>query len=317
MTKWQTKLLQVITLAAALLTGGTGLAMADDAVVKSGQKIAFLGHSVTQIGTRPGGFITLSLLGLKANGINVTAINAGLGGNCASDMLDRLDRDVLSKKPDWLVLNCGGNDAWSKCPLEKFKAKATKIVERAQAAGIHVVILAEPTIYTDVQMLITYNKVLSTLAAEKKCPWADLYTPFQASCGANPWAPLTTDGFHPNAQGFLVMARGVLRAFGLSESQTAKADKAMLDEPNTYECSLDLKICMSLRRIQRLDEIAKQRKMQTDEILRLLFAAELFPGVPPKTRGEIEAFLDANRGKDPWTTMQTNTQRRLNVLLPK
>ena len=233
-------------------------------------------------------------------------------------MLDRLDRDVLCKKPDWLVLNCGGNDAWCKCPLEEFKAKAAKIVERAQAAGIHVVLLAEPTIYTDVQMLVPYNKSLESLAAEKKCLWVDLYTPFQAALAANPWATLTLDGngFQPNAQGYLLMANGVLRAFGLNQAQMAKAEKAMLDKPNAYECSFNLKIGISLRQIQRLDEIAKQRKIRTDEILQLLFAAELYPGVPPKTRNEIEAFLDANRGKDPWTIMQTNTQRRLNVLLP-
>ena len=37
----------------------------------------------------------------------------------------------------------------------------------------------------------------------------------------------------------------------------------------------------------------------------------------PKTRAEVEAFLEANRGKAPWTTMQTDLNRRLNVLLPK
>ena len=54
--------------------------MAGDATIKPGQKIAFLGHYVTYNGFRPGGFVTLALLGLKANGIEASAINAGQGG---------------------------------------------------------------------------------------------------------------------------------------------------------------------------------------------------------------------------------------------
>ena len=318
MTQWQNGLLRGVALVAAMLTAGMGVARADDVAVKSGQKIAFVGHYVTGNGFRPGGFATLTLLGLKANGIEATAINASRGGSWAGDMLDNLDHDALSKKPDWLVLNCGGNDAWSKHTIEEFKDKVTKIVDKAQAAGIHVLIFSEPTIYKPVEMLVPYNNALKELAAEKKCLWADVYSPFQAAAKANPWAVLTAENdFQPNAQGYLIMTRGILKALGLSDEQMAKADKAILDEPNTYECSFDLKIGLTLRQIQRLDEIAKQRKMRTDDIIQLLFTAELFPGTPPKTRAEVEAFLEANRGKDPWTTMQTDLNRRLNVLLPK
>jgi lysophospholipase L1-like esterase len=307
-----------MTLAAAMLAVGTGVAQAGDVAVKSGQKIAFVGHYVTGNGFRPGGFVTLALLGLKANGIEATAINASRGGSWAGDMLDNLDHDALSKKPDWLVLNCGGNDAWSKHPIDEFKDKVTKIVDKAQAAGVHVLIFAEPTILNDAQMLVPYNDALKALAAEKKCLWADVYTPFQAARKANPWAVLTAENeFQPNAQGYLIMTRGILKALGLSDAQMEKADKAILDQPGTYECSFDLKIGLTLRQIQRLDEIAKQRKMKTDDILQLLFAAELFPGAAPKTRAEVESFLEANRGKDPWATMQTDLDRRLNVLLPK
>jgi lysophospholipase L1-like esterase len=307
-----------VALALGLLTCIAGVARAGDVAVKSGQKIAFVGHYVTGNGFRPGGFVTLTLLGLKANGIEVTAINASRGGSWAGDMLDNLDHDALSKKPDWLVLNCGGNDAWSKHTMEEFKDKVAKIVERANAAGVRVLIFSEPTIYKESEMLVPYNDALKSLAAEKKCLWTDLYTPFQAARKANPWACLTAENdFQPNAQGYLIMTRGILKAFGLSDEQMATADKAILDQPNTYECSFDLKIGLTLRQIQKLDEIAKQRKMKTDEIIQLLFTAELFPGAPPKTRAEVETFLEANRGKDPWTLMQTDLGRRLNVLLPK
>ena len=142
-----------------------------------------------------------TVLGLKANGIEVTAINAGQGGNWAGDMLNRLDHDVFSQKPDFLVLNCGGNDAWSKKSIDEFKDKVTKIVDRAQAAGVHVIIMAEPTIYNDVTMLVPYNKALQEVAAQKKCTFADVYAPFQAAAKANPFASLTAENaFQPNAR---------------------------------------------------------------------------------------------------------------------
>ena len=298
--------------------GGAEASKAESSPPKSGQKIAFVGHYVTQNGIRPGGMITLALLGLKANGIEATAINAGQGGNWAGDMLNRLDHDVLSKKPDWLVLNCGGNDAWYKKTMAEFKEKTAKIVEQAQAAGVRVVILAEPTICNDATMLVPYNKSLQELAADKKCPFADVYAPFQAARKDNPYATLTAESdFQPNAQGYLIMTTGLLKAMGLSDEQMAKAETAMLDAPNAYECVMDLKIGITLRQVHKLDEIAKAKKIRTDEILHLLFAAELYGDKPPKTRTEIEAFLETNRGKDPWIAMQKDLETRLNTVLAK
>src|ERR1035437_386071 len=69
--------------------------------VKSGQKIVFLGDSITAQGLSSNGYVTLTIAGLKANGIDATPIGAGISGHKSNDMLARLGRDVLSKKPDW------------------------------------------------------------------------------------------------------------------------------------------------------------------------------------------------------------------------
>jgi lysophospholipase L1-like esterase len=37
---------------------------------------------------------------------------------------------------------------------------------------------------------------------------------------------LTTDGCHMNAEGNKMMARGVLRAFGMTDAQLAEAEKS-------------------------------------------------------------------------------------------
>jgi len=39
-----------------------------------------------------------------------TVINAGIGGNSAREAMARLDKDVLSHHPDWILLEFGGNN---------------------------------------------------------------------------------------------------------------------------------------------------------------------------------------------------------------
>src|SRR5258708_33052888 len=81
--------------------------------IQTGQKIAFMGDSITQNGWEsPGGYVKLIVDGLAQVGINVTPIPAGVSGHKSNDMLARIDRDVISKKPDWMTLSCGVNDVW-------------------------------------------------------------------------------------------------------------------------------------------------------------------------------------------------------------
>ena len=76
--------------------------------------------------------------------MKIQIIPAGVSGNTSKDMLARLDKDVLSKKPQWMTLSCGVNDVWhgvNGVPLDQYKQNITSIVDQAQAAGIKVVIL--------------------------------------------------------------------------------------------------------------------------------------------------------------------------------
>jgi hypothetical protein len=51
-----------------------------------GQKIAFLGDSITQGGMGPTGYVSLVISGLKANGINAGCIGAGISGHKSNQM---------------------------------------------------------------------------------------------------------------------------------------------------------------------------------------------------------------------------------------
>lgn len=211
-------------------------AQAGEILVKDGQKIAFLGDSITAGGAKPGGYVTLAIQGLEANGVKTTTIPAGISGHKSNQMLARLEKDVLSKKPDWMTLSCGVNDVWHGAkgvPLEDYKKNITEIVDKCQAAGVKVMILTATMIGEDAenpnnQKLAAYNAFLRELAKEKKCALGDLNAEMQAELakagGAGPKSRiLTRDGVHMNPAGNKMMAIGVLKGFGLDDARLDKA----------------------------------------------------------------------------------------------
>ena len=203
--------------------------------VKSGEKIGFLGDSITAGGwSSPAGYVRLVMAGLKANGIDAEAVPAGISGHKSNDMLARLEKDVLSKKPQWMTLSCGVNDVWHGAKgvlLDQYKENITKIVDTATAAGAKVVITTATVIYEKLDspqnvQLAPYNDFLRALAKEKNLPLADLNAMFHERIKAENQPDkkvVTSDGVHMNGEGNKLMATGVLRAMGLDDAAMAKA----------------------------------------------------------------------------------------------
>jgi lysophospholipase L1-like esterase len=234
-------------MAAATAIGMLGAAavQAGEIAVKDGQKIAFMGDSITQAGAGPKGYVTLVMRGLEANGVKAISFPVGISGHKSNDMLGRLERDVLSKKPDWMTLSCGVNDVWhgaNGVPLDAYQRNIVQIVERCQAAGIKVMLLTSTMIGEDQpnpnnQKLVAYNDFLRELAKEKKCLLADLNADMQAAIAkVGPEKKgnlLTSDGVHMSPAGDVMMASGVLKAFGLNDAQIAKAQLPLAPAPVT------------------------------------------------------------------------------------
>jgi lysophospholipase L1-like esterase len=227
-------------------------------LVKSGEKIAFLGDSITAAGwANPAGYVHLVIAGLAANGVNADPVPAGIGGHKSNDMLARVDHDVLNKKPQWMTLSCGVNDVWhgvKGVPLDDAQAAATvyqkrndkepekgtykknitEIVDKAQAAGVKVMILTATVIREDLNnadnhKLAPYNDFLRELAKEKHLVLADLNAEFQERLKAEnkPGEKvLTVDGVHMNTEGNKLMATGILKAFGLDAAEITKAQES-------------------------------------------------------------------------------------------
>lgn len=244
-------------LAASLICAFAPTAPAE-VLPKPDDKVAFLGDSITAQGWgNAAGYVKLVVAGLAANGIKIVPVPAGISGHKSNDMLARLDKDVLSKKPQWMTLSCGVNDVWhgklgvplndaqasaqeyvKRNPMESdkgtYEKNISKIVEEAQHAGVQVVILTATVIKEDLgneenKRLEPYNDFLRKLAKEKHLPLADLNAMFQERIKAanEPKKNVfTVDGVHMNTDGNKIMARGILQAFGLDAAQLKKAEVA-------------------------------------------------------------------------------------------
>jgi lysophospholipase L1-like esterase len=327
--------LTILPAALALITAQSALAAIP---VKSGDKIAFLGDSITAMGAGPSGYCTLVVAGLKANGIDATMIGAGHSGDTSDNMAGRVGPDVLDKKPDWMTLSCGVNDVNNPkfgVLLEKFKTNVTNIVSKAQAAGIKVMILtATPNTETldspKNQTLAQYNAFLRDFAAQKHCLLADMNADFQRviqarkaddSRSPNPGHILMFDALHPNFErGNPEMARVVLRAFGLDDAQIARAEDSWLDLPGTvvvHQPSFPFEIRLSHRQDALLKDIGARHQLTTlDQVVQRLLAAEA-AGLPATaSAADIEKALDLDTSKANAETVQTRLAAHLKLLTP-
>jgi lysophospholipase L1-like esterase len=245
--------LRVLSLAAIALLVPT-LGLRAEIAVKSGDKIAFLGDSITQDGwASPTGYLHLVISGLKANGIDAEPVPAGISGHKSNQMLARLQKDVLDKHPQWMTLSCGVNDVWhgkNGVPLDDAQAASGEFVEKAgdpphgtykkniaeildktKEAGVKTIVLTSTVIQENLessenQKLAPYNEFLRAIAKERALPLADLSALFHERLKAEnkpDQKVLTRDGVHMNYEGNKIMATGILQAMGLDAAELAKA----------------------------------------------------------------------------------------------
>ena len=271
-----------------LLLGGAlflaASALSAQITVRNGDRIAFLGDSITQQGNGPSGYLNLVMSALEANGIKAVKVPAGISGHKSNQMLARLERDVIQKKPQIMTLSCGVNDVWHGqrgVPLEDYKKNITQIVDKAKAAGIKVYILTSTMItenpqHPNNQKLAAYNEFLRSLAKEKSCTLVDLNADMQkqiadikAKYPKLKGNLLTVDGVHMNPLGNIMMAEGILRAFGMTDAQIAKAGTAW-DKKGFHQG-----VYLTVKEYKALSEKARQANQSVPDYLKNLIKKEI------------------------------------------
>lgn len=199
--------------------------------LKAGETVVFLGDSITQAGAGPGGYVTLFTEQLRQQkpDLDVEVVGAGISGNRVPDLERRLEKDVLAKDPDVVVIYIGINDVWHSqqgrgTPKDEFAAGLKRIVGDLQKAGARVV-LCTPSVIGEKfdgsnkldQMLDEYAAVSREVARETGAQLLDLRKAFlahlsQANKEQRENGVLTTDGVHLNAAGNQFVATQMLAA---------------------------------------------------------------------------------------------------------
>lgn len=202
--------------------------MSYEHLLADGQTIVFLGDSITQAAN---GYVSIvaSMIGALAPDIRVNCINAGIGGHKVTDMLARVDKDVLAHDPDWVTLSVGVNDVWhgaNGVPIDAFREKYDELVLRlVERVGANVVLFTTTVIGEDLRneanaRLVDYNNHIRETAKKRGLPLVDMNEVFHRAIGA--WQGtgggdlrFTTDGVHMRPEGDYLMALAVLRTWKL------------------------------------------------------------------------------------------------------
>ena len=212
----------VLILSMAMLVSGF--------TIQERKRVIFFGDSITEAGVKPGGYI--SVLGdlMKQKGVdkNFDLQGAGIGGNKVYDLYLRMEDDVLSKKPDIVVIWVGVNDVWHKSSYgtgtdeDKFEKFYTAIIKKLQAANVQVIVctpaaIGEKTDFTNSQDgdLNQYSQIIRNVAQKNNCKLVDLRKVFldyniEHNKTNKASGTLTTDGVHLSEKGNGLVAEQML-----------------------------------------------------------------------------------------------------------
>jgi acyl-CoA thioesterase-1 len=199
---------QMLVLGLAMISAEPVLAQSSAAIAAKPIKMVVLGDSLSAgFGlTGSEAFPAKLQKALKANGIEVEMINAGVSGDTSSGGRDRLDWSV-PEGTQAVIVELGANDALPGTDPVVTRAALTDIVMRLKARGISVLLcgmLAPPNYGSDYSA--RFNTIYPELAKSSGVP---LYPFFLEGVAAD--ARLNqADGLHPTAEGVDAIVRNIL-----------------------------------------------------------------------------------------------------------
>lgn len=129
--------------------------------------------------------------------------NLGVGGELASDMLARIDSDVIDIKPHLVIWQTGVNDAIQGISIDDFKTTLVQGISAIRASGADVVLLGMQYYPKSVRVPL-YKQYLTTMrevASELGVPLLNRYAIMKYMIDSAHFSPaelLAPDQFHQN-----------------------------------------------------------------------------------------------------------------------
>jgi len=144
--------------------------------------------------------------------------NAGNSGNDLPALLERVERDVLALRPDWVVLFVGQNDAkqYGTAAFEENLRKLTAILHEREICIVHLSTTPFPDNAEKNALLDSYDPIIHAVAKERGDPYVDLKNRFKrvmdSNAGAKHTINLFTSGPHLSELGNILVADAVYEA---------------------------------------------------------------------------------------------------------
>ena len=189
-------------------------------------RVVFFGDSITQAGVNAGGYIMRIDSMCKAEGKadSYEFIGAGIGGNKVYDLYLRIEKDVLARDPDVVVIYIGVNDVWHKSSsgtgtdADKFEKFYQAIIDKLKAKTIKIILctpaaIGEKTDFSNPQDgdMNEYSNIIRRIAKKNELQIVDLRKAFldynlKNNSENKDRGILTTDRVHLNAKGNQLVA---------------------------------------------------------------------------------------------------------------
>ncbi|MFQ5952194.1 MAG: GDSL-type esterase/lipase family protein [Candidatus Omnitrophota bacterium] len=134
-------------------------------------------------------------------------INAGRGGDTTEDALMRVDSDVLENDPYIVIVEFGANDYLRDLPKDKALENLREVISRIQDEGAMTALFDASGGSSLLGAYNIYHKDMKRLARET----GSIFIPHVME-GIMRKASLKVDRFHPNAEGYRIIAERVYNA---------------------------------------------------------------------------------------------------------
>lgn len=194
---------------------------------------AFIGKSLISVSLLATSAGEVMAVKPQADDDELNIINAGVGGNNTIDLLARIESDCIAHKPGLIIFMAGTNDMNSKkfVALKEYEKNMQQMLSMMKKTGARIMLMNllpvyEPYLFTrhdpgfyspegHAGRLQQMNATVKKLAQQNKTSYVDLYKIFSgignigmevSSLIKNEANSKTTDGLHPTADGYRVMA---------------------------------------------------------------------------------------------------------------
>ena len=177
-------------------------------IIAESKKLLILGDSISAgYGLKESeNWVQLLENSLRKSGQELQIINSSISGDTTIGGLSRIESDLEEHKPNYVLIELGGNDALRGYPINKIKSNLLKIIDASLLAKANPIIMQIriPPNYGK-NYVAAFESIYSEIAEEKNIP---ILTFLLEKVALNK-SLMQLDGIHPNQKAQQIIASQV------------------------------------------------------------------------------------------------------------